>query len=316
MVVAMALVGSGAVDWMPDLAAQMAGVVSGTVADSSGRPVAGATVSMQTQDGFGREYRSTTDASGHYTQVGLPPDLYIVTVVLEGVAGQRLPVTIESGQRVTLDVEVTPAGLLSTLSDEEREAFEASVAAFEDGVTASENGRYDEAIAKFSAALEGRPRCLGCLYNLGVAYTQTQQYDDAERAFNRALELRSDSADAYDGLAGLYTAQGKRDEAAAASARAAELRGQSPAAARSAEEIYVDALAAWNAGNYDEAKAGLEATIASAPDHAEAHYWLGMARLNGGDTAGAASSLQRYLELDPAGRYADQVKAMLPNLNP
>ncbi len=45
-----------------------------------------------------------------------------------------------------------------------------------------------------------------------------------------------------------------------------------------------------------------------------AHYQLGMTALNLGDFALAVSSLETYLQLDPNGPKAAEVKASLPAL--
>jgi Flp pilus assembly protein TadD len=50
------------------------------------------------------------------------------------------------------------------------------------------------------------------------------------------------------------------------------------------------------------------------PNNADAHYLLGMAMVNGGDTAGAKPELETYLKLAPNGVNATTAKAFLASI--
>ena len=52
----------------------------------------------------------------------------------------------------------------------------------------------------------------------------------------------------------------------------------------------------WNAGKIAEAKKQFEAAIAANPNHAEAHYQLGMALVNEGNLAGAGDRVRNVPE--------------------
>jgi tetratricopeptide (TPR) repeat protein len=65
-------------------------------------------------------------------------------------------------------------------------------------------------------------------------------------------------------------------------------------------------------GNVSEARRGLEAVIESAPDEPEPRYLLAiLLRDEDGDVAGAEAHFQRYLELAPDGRHAEEVRYAL-----
>ena len=59
-----------------------------------------------------------------------------------------------------------------------------------------------------------------------------------------------------------------------------------------------------------EAKGLFEQVIAANPNHAEAHYQLGMALVNEGNLKGAATEFETYLKLAPNGPNAAQAKAL------
>lgn len=299
---------------------QYTGRVLGTIRDAEGQPVAGATVTIDSQGGD-RTFEATTDDDGFYIQVGLIYGLYRVTAEKEGSGRRVTDVTVQPGGRhqVDLDLLTQQAATLGSMSEEEREEYEKGQVArlaFSAGVAASRAGNHDDAIAKFNEALETQPTCTDCLYNLGVVYTGIKDYDQAEASFNEVLKLDPENAEAYGGLTSLYNAQRRFDEAAEASAEAARLAGGDAAQGGSASAVFDQGLVFWNAGRVEEAKKQFEETLRLDPEHGEVHYWLGMANLNAGDIPGAAAELKLYLERDPDGRFAEQAKGMVGQLEP
>ena len=55
---------------------------------------------------------------------------------------------------------------------------------------------------------------------------------------------------------------------------------------------------------------GRPAAVAANPNHAEAHFQLGMALVNEGDMAGAGVEFNTYLKLAPTGPNAATAKAL------
>jgi tetratricopeptide (TPR) repeat protein len=300
---------------------QATGRIMGTISDADGQPVAGASVVMASTDGAAREFEATTDDEGNYLQVGLLYGRYRVTAQKEGVGTRATDVTVQPGGRHVIDLELLTqeAAVLGSMSEEERAEYEkgqVARAAFNEGVAATRGGNHDEAIAKFNEALESQPDCTDCHHNLGIVYTEMKDYARAEAAFKKVLELDADNADAYGGLTSLYNAQRRFDEAAEASAQATRLSGGGAAQGGSASAVFDQGLVFWNAGRVEEAKKQFEETLRLDPDHGEVHYWLGMANLNAGNVPDAAAELKLYLEREPDGRFAEQAKGMLGQLEP
>jgi tetratricopeptide (TPR) repeat protein len=113
------------------------------------------------------------------------------------------------------------------------------------------------------------------------------------------LRYNADRPEANVALGGFYGATGRPDEARAAFERALRLdAGFVPAYVNAADVLRV-------IGREAEAVAMLERGLAQVPDGAALHHALGLARVRGGDVAGAMGSLQRAAELDPdSARYA------------
>ncbi len=116
---------------------------------------------------------------------------------------------------------------------------------------------------------------------------------------------------AYNGLATIYNTQRKFDLAVEMSAKAG---GGGAAGSNNPAALYNQAVILWNGGKVAEAKAAFEATVAADPNHADAHYQLGMVAVNEGNLAGAATELETYLTLAPTGQYAETAKALLSEL--
>src|SRR6202049_2106293 len=84
------------------------GAISGTVTDANtGAPVAGAKVSIVAPTG---NLTNTTNSSGFYSEVGLPPDTYTVTVSKSGYElGINTGITVSQGVNYKNDVHLQPS---------------------------------------------------------------------------------------------------------------------------------------------------------------------------------------------------------------
>jgi len=65
------------------------------------------------------------------------------------------------------------------------------------GMAYFEQGRFDEAISEFTAALETYPRWADAYCNRGAAYLMLGQYERAISDLNKAIELDANYAMAY-----------------------------------------------------------------------------------------------------------------------
>jgi tetratricopeptide (TPR) repeat protein len=130
-------------------------------------------------------------------------------------------------------------------------------------------GRHEEALALLQKALEINPDLSEGYFNLANLLVQTGKAQEAESALARALVVDPYDAAAYD-LFGQVMAM-KRDTPAALYnfQKAVHLRPGYP------PYLYDHALALVQAGQYDEAKAEVEAAVKADPGYAEAREVLG-----------------------------------------
>ena len=282
-------------------------ILKGKVVDASGKPVEGATVTIESTES-NRKNEVKTNRNGEFMQLGLQSGQYNVTATKDSLK-QTLPARITRGAPVELSFQLGQASSLTPEQAKEQAALQAMAKEASDAMAA---GRLDEAIAKFGQIVAKAPTCRDCYYNLGLANAKKGQYAEAEAAFLKVVQLAPSSADAYTGLANIYNAQKKFDQAAQASAKAAELSGGAGGAG--AESAYNQGVVMWNAGKYAEAKAQFEAAVKADPSMAMAHYQLGMANLNLGQIPQARQAFEGYLKADPNGPKAAEVQGFLKQL--
>ncbi len=184
---------------------------------------------------------------------------------------------------------------------------------------------YDGAVDSFQKGVEMDPSQNVIWANLADAYVgeagaktgpdQQPALDKAAQAYAKAIELKPDSA-GYHNNYGLTLARLKKfDEAQAELNKAAAL--DPPSAAHyyyNLGAVYV------NAGQSGPAEAAFKKAIDTNPDYAEAQYQYATAlsaRLSTGADGkvvappGMREALEKYLQLDPMGQFADAAKGLL-----
>ena len=144
---------------------------------------------------------------------------------------------------------------------------------------------------EYTRAIELRP-VAAYHNNLGQVYARQQRWDDAIAAFKAAAALDAEQRPLYDLNAGVVLFDRSQSEPAGEVAHL-----------RAAVALFAEVLKA-------------------EPQNAEAHYLnaVGLLRQASAEPEwktpdAAVASLQRYLELAPDGRHADEVRALLASLH-
>jgi tetratricopeptide (TPR) repeat protein len=75
---------------------------------------------------------------------------------------------------------------------------------YNQGVTLSDAGKYDEAIAEYNKSIESNPNFVSSYLNLGYVYYQKKQYDLAIKNYTKVIELSPDEYKAYTGRGASY----------------------------------------------------------------------------------------------------------------
>ena len=205
---------------------------------------------------------------------------------------------------------------------------------------AIQGGDYETAITTLNEATQTDPTRdllwarLGDA-NLGSGPKQTDTAEKAKRFGNavtdyqKAIELRKQTMAAgakpddpkilaayYNNLGQAEARAGQLDDAVKSYDLAAQ---QNPAGA--AQYYYNQGAVLTNSGKVDEANAAFDKSIAADPTKADAYYQKGVNLINKATTdpktgkvipaPGTEEALNKYLELQPTGQFADGAKSML-----
>jgi len=191
-----------------------------------------------------------------------------------------------------------------------KEEYEKALPFFRQGIEFFQTGQYAEAAAEFEKALEQRPGFTEAWENLAAAYFRDEKYDQAIQAAEKVLETNPDSYKALKILSIAYSSKGDEQTAAEYLEKMKALTDVQ----FSAEELYNMAVTAANKGNDLEARDYFEKALAAKPGFALGHYQLGMCYFRLQEKEGAEKELQKYLELEPEGQYAEVARSVLEHL--
>lgn len=293
-------------------AAAQSGQIKGKVIDDQNKPVADAKIVMQAAE-TSRKVETKSNGKGEYIQIGLPPGNYTVTAS-KGDMSQTFPVRLGLEMK-ELNFVLKPGGAGGEMSAEEAKKAAAKIelvkTTFAEGATLTNEGKYDEALAKFNAVIVEVPKCFDCYNNIGTIYIRKQDFAKAEESFKKALELNAESVEAFNGLATVYNGQKKFKEAQAMSAEATKrMTGAAGAAGGggNADGLYNAAVISWNSNDFVKANELLTEAIKINPNHAEVHFMLGRVLINLGKLGEAATEFETYLKLAPTGPNAKEAQ--------
>jgi len=159
------------------------------------------------------------------------------------------------------------------------------------------------------------------LANLGLAYEAEGKYAEAEAAYMKALELKPTQTNYIVGLGNVQARQGKVAEAVAACDKAS---AQDPS---SSAMCYRNlGIVLYNTNKLKDAIEPLKKATTLDPANPEQWYLLGACLLSELQTRkegdkeiyifkpGTAEAYQKYLELDPNGKYAGDARASLQSI--
>ncbi|HEX9255421.1 MAG TPA: tetratricopeptide repeat protein, partial [Candidatus Angelobacter sp.] len=290
----------------------------------------------------GRKFKFKTDKNGQLTGYGVPFGGYdeeVFNASGEAIFKRALSIVSENGTTendISVDVSAGGAGQ-PTVSKEELEKLKgerekalgenALIAQLNPALQAKDWATAEPILQKLIAMNPGR---WDYQQALGNAQLSLGKYDDAVATFEKAIPLaenatktdpKADPAKAKAAVAQMLTNEGnaylklkKNDKAVESYTKAASM-DPNPGTA------YFNLCATqYNSGNTQGALAACDKAIAADPNRADAYFIKGSLML--GDSKqdkdgklqappGTSEALNKYLELQPDGPHAGDVKAML-----
>lgn len=180
---------------------------------------------------------------------------------------------------------------------------------YNEGVAAMREGDDAGAIERFEASAGMGAKIAEPLVGLASVHYNAGQYEDVRRALERLAEVDPNNRS---GLRLRYLLHDALAEGEAAAAAYEAYRAIDPKGA--AGLLYERAELDFRDGDAAAARTALLRILADDPDHARAHYTLGLAYASLGDSGKAREHLQRFLDLAPDDPEAASAREMLPHL--
>ncbi len=310
--------------------AQINGTITGTAIDKDGKPIAGATVRLRDPSN-GRTYQIKTDAVGHYSSIGINIGTYNVTLIINGVPTDEfdnVPISAE-GER-TVDFNLGKDNLLTGRPVEEKARGENEKIKNLNAILAQAKqlegvGNYDQAVSLLQQTAQANPTQDLLWAYLGDAQrgaaakatdpqARTKGYQDAIESYQKALSIKPNNGPYMGQMADAYARAGQTDKAVEEYAAAAQADPQN-----AAMYYYNEGVVFTNTGKPDEAVSALDKAIQLDPKRADAYYLKGQNLIAKATTKGdkmiappgTAEAFNKYLEMDPNGKFADVAKQML-----
>jgi len=318
--------------------AQMEGSVRGNVTDQNNKPLPGATVQLYDAQ-TGRKYEVKTNSKGEYASIGIAAGTYKMTLIQNGnPIDEHNNVPIAAGQERVVNFELAK-DIGGGATEEQRQKVAAAQKHNEviKGLNATLGqvkqleaaGNYDQAVTMLQQATQTAPDQDLLWGYLGDAQrgqaskatdsaARTKGYQDAVASYQKALALKPNNAPYLAGMADAYAKSGQTDKAVESYAAAAQADPTN-----AANYYYNEGAVLTNVNKSDEAIAAFDKAIQLDPTRADAYYWKGIDLVGkatmGKDNKmvappGTAEAFQKYLELQPTGKYADASKQMLATI--
>ena len=279
--------------------------ITGKVTDGKNVPLADAKVTITTKSLSNFKIELKTDKDGKWATILNDSTIpYHYKFEKQGFMGVEQDKKVPIGESAVLDVQLlTQAqaieqGVVKQVDDPFVTNYNAAVEAYQ-----AEN--WDLAWAKAQEAVKAGPEKANG-YDLAAKIALKKKDWDAVIAMGeKSLTLEADNPPLIGSLMEAYRAKGDKAKAAEYEKKYIAANPDQP------DVIYNQAVEAYNKGKFKDAEPLLLKVVEAKPDHAKAHYLLGMCYVNLNKIPEMKKHLGEYLKLDPKGSDASAAKEML-----
>jgi Tfp pilus assembly protein PilF len=240
-------------------------------------------------EGDGQTFE-TTSTSAEISGLGRAPLNFTQNIALKPIKGKA----VQPAAAVSADA-VDPA-----VSPKARESYNK-------GIKSAENNKSEEAIKRFTEAIETAPDFYAAHLALGDQLLKLGRIEEAGAAYKKALDLKPDRPEPIGGMGAVLVQQRKYSDALPMLRRVVEMGKQS-----SATHLYLG-LAETMTGDYPNAEANLKRAFEMNPSPITRIYLANLYELKG-EPAGAIDQLQAFLKENPNAPQAPQIRAAIDKL--
>jgi len=290
-------------------AAAQTGRIGGTVKDTNGQPIKGATVVAENPAAAPSSFTATTDDRGRYSMIGLKAGSWKVTASAPGFSPSSGNVPMKTIGQPMPPVDFTlapgasgPAGALAGVNTKELQGELAKADAM---VQAKD---YAGAIGVYEGMVAKVPALTALYLQIGGLYRTQKQYDKAIESYKKvpAGDTNADKAQIEVGM----TLLEKNDLAGAEAA----LMPMAQSTSANKEVFYNLGEVKFAKGETDEAVKYYTRASEMDPNWGKPLFKLGLAKLQKGDTAGTLEIMNKLVQVDPNSAEAVQAKGLIEQL--
>ncbi len=176
----------------------------------------------------------------------------------------------------------------------------AETAGIETGIKLHDQGKYDDAIAKYQEVLTMSPANMTALYELAFSFAANKEFEKSLAAATRGIEYQSDLLPMfYDLIASAHDSMGEADKAIDAYRKGLQVVPDAAVLYFNMGVTYLESVK-----NADEARRAMEKAVALDPRQPEFHLMLGHVFQTSGYPAPAFLAFSTYLIEEPGGSRA------------
>ena len=290
-------------------AAAQTGRIGGTVKDTNGQPIKGATIVAENPASAPASFTATTDDRGRYSMIGLKAGTWKVTASAPGFqpSAGNVPIKTIGAPMPPVDFTLAPgasgpAGALAGVNTKELQGELAKA----DAMLAAKD--YAGAIGIYEGMLAKVPALTALHLQIGGLYRNQKEYDKAIESYKKVPEgdANSDKAKIEIGMTQLE----KNDLAGAE----ATLLSVAQSTSANKEVFYNLGEVKFAKGETDEAVKYYQRASDIDPNWGKPLFKLGLAKLQKADTAGTLEIMNKLIQVDPNSAEAAQAKALIEQL--
>jgi tetratricopeptide (TPR) repeat protein len=303
--------------------AQVQGTIKGVAKDETGKPITDGTVEIVSPQ-TNKKYDVKTNSSGEFSS-DVEPGTYTVTLMRNNAPVLQfngVPVTPGKVSPVDFDLaKVKPAETEEQKQKREsaqkqHEKIKTLNATLQQAKELEGQGNYDQAVTILQQATQVDPNQDLIWAYLGDAQRGAKKYPDAIESYQKAIAIKN-LGPYHGGLADALVKSGQTDKAIQEYAAAAQIDPTN-----AATYYFNEGAVLTNLGKIDDALAAFDKALQLDPNRAAAYYWKGVNMIGKATMKdnkmvappGTADAFNKYLELEPTGKYADAAKQMLASI--
>lgn len=205
------------------------------------------------------------------------------------------------------DLEGTRGTPTGGAGNDSREATAraSAVSLIEEGNVLEEQGRPDEAMARYEAAVQRDPRCARAHLNRGNILLSRDRIEEAREAYQLAIACDQKYAAAYFNLGNLNNRAREYEQALGHYGKATRIKPDFADAFVAMGNAFADL------GRTGEARESYQHALAITPDYGDVHFNLGLLAMRDGARSEALECCKRAIELGASSPMAHHVLTAL-----